>query len=99
MTELVGIPIASLGAAGLLGVAVLLVLTGWLVPRRTYRDKAHEASEWRTESRIKDQQILELTTQNQMMLKAFGPTLTDFLQGLRRAGVGSAPEVRERDDA
>jgi hypothetical protein len=56
-----------------------------LVPRKTYDDKAHEADEWRTESRIKDQQIHELTEQNTAMLRAFGPTLTDFLRGLRQA--------------
>lgn len=95
MPELIGIPLDVLAPSALLGVAVLMILTGRLVPRRTYDDKAHEATEWRTESRLKDQQILELTNQNQAMLRAFGPTLTDFLQGLRRAGVGPVPEEGE----
>lgn len=97
MTELVGIPISSLAPGALLGIAILLILTGGLIPRRTHNDMAHDRDEWRTESRVKDQQILELTEQNQMMLKAFGPTLTDFLQGLRRAGVG--PKPGEGDDS
>jgi hypothetical protein len=92
MTELVGIPVGILAPSALAGLAVLLILTGLLIPRRTYMDKAHEADQWRTESRIKDQQILELTEQNRAMLRAFGPTLTDFLAGLRRAGVGTREE-------
>lgn len=89
MTEIVGIPISALAPSALAGIAVLLILTGHLIPKRTHDEKTHEANEWRTESRIKDQQILELTEQNRAMLNAFGPTLTDFLQGLRRAGVGT----------
>lgn len=89
MHELIGIPITTLAPSALAGIAVLLVLTGRLVPRRTYDDKVHESTEWRTESRIKDQQILELTEQNTKMLNAFGPTLTDFLKQLRRVAVES----------
>lgn len=58
-------------------------------------DSAHSESEWRTESRIKDQQIAELTQQNTSMLNAFGPTLTDFLRGLRRAGIGAREDESE----
>lgn len=42
------------------GLGVWLILTGRLVPRATLEDKAHEANEWRTEGRIKDQQIAAL---------------------------------------
>src|SRR5688500_320591 len=49
-------------------------------------DEQHEKGEWRTESRLKDQTLSELNQQNRAMLDAFGPTLTDFLQSLRRAG-------------
>lgn len=89
MTELTGIPITALAPSALAGLAVLLVLTGFLIPKRTHDEMTHDRDEWRTESRLKDQQILELTQQNQKMLNAFGPTLTDFLAGLRRAGVGT----------
>lgn len=92
MSELIGVPIEILAPSALAGLAVLLILTGRLIPRSTYDDKVHEANEWRSESRIKDQQILELTEQNRSMLRAFGPTLTDFLAGLRRAGVGTREE-------
>ena len=80
-----GIPLADVSPWALVAMFVVLVATGRLIPRRTYDDKAHEADEWRAESRVKDQQSHELTEQNSAMLKAFGPTLTDFLQGLRRA--------------
>ena len=89
MTELIGIPVSALAPGAIAGLAVLLVLTGWLVPKRTHDEVTHDRDEWRSESRVKDQQILELTEQNQKMLNAFGPTLTDFLSGLRRAGVGT----------
>lgn len=89
MTDLVGIPVSVLAPSALAGLAVLLVLTGYLIPKRTHDEVTHDRDEWRAESRVKDQQILELTEQNQKMLNAFGPTLTDFLAGLRRAGVAS----------
>lgn len=67
----------------LLGFTVLAIITGRLIPRRTYDDKAHEADEWRAEARIKDQQIHELTEQNTVMLREFGPTVTALLRGIR----------------
>lgn len=96
MNDFVGIPIDILAPSALAGLCVLLILTGRLVPRRTYDDKAHEVDQWRTESRIKDQQILELTEQNTKMLNAFGPTLADFLRSIRRHGVQPAEEGDDR---
>lgn len=42
-----GIPIADLTAPGLLGIAILLLLLGRIVPRATLKDKALEADKWR----------------------------------------------------
>lgn len=42
-----GIPLVGLTAPGLVGIAVVLLLTGRIVPRATLRDKAQEATEWR----------------------------------------------------
>lgn len=89
MSDIIGIPVSALAPSALAGLAVLLVFTGWLIPKRTHDEVTHDRDEWRAESRVKDQQILELTEQNKAMLNAFGPTLTDFLAGLRRAGVGT----------
>lgn len=58
-----GIPVWSLTPSFLLGLTVLYILMGRLVPRKTYDDKVHEANEWRAEGRIKDQQIAELNRQ------------------------------------
>lgn len=41
-----GIPLAGLTAPTLLGIAVLLLLLGRIVPRSTYLDKKEEASKW-----------------------------------------------------
>lgn len=56
---------------------------------RELADVSHDRSEWRTEARLNQQTASELNQQNQAMLNAFGPTLTDFLQALRRAGVAA----------
>jgi hypothetical protein len=90
---------AASGGWVLTAAFVYAVLSGRLVPRSTLDsqvtmlneridDEQHEKSEWRTESRLKDQTVSELSDQNRAMLNAFGPTLTDFLSSLRRAGVG-----------
>lgn len=42
-----GLPIAELTAPGLLGIAILLLLLGKLVPKSTLTDKAKEADRWR----------------------------------------------------
>lgn len=42
-----GIPLIALTAPTLLGIAVLMLLTGRLVPRSTLTDKAAEAERWR----------------------------------------------------
>lgn len=50
---------------------------------RELDDANHERSEWRTEARLNQQAVVELSEQNRAMLSAFGPTLTDFLEKLR----------------
>lgn len=42
-----GIPLENLSAKVLLGIAVLMILMGLLVPRRTYNDKVKESERWR----------------------------------------------------
>lgn len=42
-----GIPIAGLTAPALLGIAVLMLLLGRIIPRSTYQDKCDEAERWR----------------------------------------------------
>lgn len=42
-----GFPLVGLTAPALCGIFVLLVFTGLLVPRRTYKDKCAESDRWR----------------------------------------------------
>jgi hypothetical protein len=42
-----GIPIDKLTAPVLLGICVLLILTGRLIPRRVYQDKSEECDRYR----------------------------------------------------
>lgn len=63
MTDLLGIPLSALAPGAIAGIACLLVLTGRLVPRRTYDDEVGRANQWMAEARIKDQQIAEKDTQ------------------------------------
>lgn len=63
---------------------------------RELEDAQHERSEWRIEARLNQQTIVELTEQNQAMLSAFGPTLTDFLENMRRLATKVRGEERER---
>ena len=68
--ELMGINVAQGGAVALLAVVVLMVLTGRLIPRRTYDDLKEERDGWRTahiesetartEERDQNRQLLEL---------------------------------------
>lgn len=92
-----GISVELLQGIGVVGLVVLfwlMLATGRLFTRRQYDDVIHDRDEWRTEARLKDQAVSELSDQNRAMLNAFGPTLTDFLHSLRRAGVG---EMDEKD--
>lgn len=81
---LYGFPLYTLTPSALLGVVVLMILTGRLIPRRTYEDQVERANQWMAESRIKDQQLHELAEQNNAMLKEFGPTVTQFMDALRK---------------
>lgn len=55
---------------------------------------AHDRDEWRAESRLRDQHIVELTEQNTMLLREIAPTLNSFLASLRQA----ANEVKAGDE-
>lgn len=72
---------------------------GWLkdATAREVEDANHERNEWRTEARLNQQTAVELNEQNRAMLSAFGPTLTDFLDSLRRVAGLVRDEEREHD--
>ena len=92
MTELVGIPLGALAPSALLGFTVLLILTDRLVWHKRLDALEKKVEEWQKEAEAWKAAADETSKQNAAMLRAFGPTLTDFLQGLRRAGVGTREE-------
>lgn len=79
-----GIPYVGLSAPAIVGILVLFIATGRLVPRRTYDDKVHEAGEWRAEARIKDAQLAEKDKQLRHMAEV-GETVKDIMRSLPRA--------------
>ena len=49
----------NLGTVAVVVLVGWLVVTGKLVPRRTYEDVLHDRDEWRAEGRIKDAELAE----------------------------------------
>jgi len=87
-----GIPIADVTAPTLLGITVLMILLGWLIPKSTYKNKAEEAEKWRLayeaerEARkTSDSQTTELLelakTTNSIVLAAFGTSARQSGEG------------------
>lgn len=82
-----GIPIADLTAPGLVGIAVLMVLFGLLVPRRTYNDKVEEnkrlwlaletSEKARAASDAQAREMLELTKTSHAMITAIFQSSSD----------------------
>lgn len=62
-----GIPLAwpSLGATGLLALAVILVLTGRLVPRSTLRDMRDERDKWKAAHDVSAEQVTRMLSEEQ----------------------------------
>ena len=67
----------------LVALFVVLIYRGKLIPRSSYDDQVHEKNEARTESRLRAQENLALTEQNNTLLHEIAPTLTHFLQDMR----------------
>lgn len=84
-----GVPLLSLTPSVLLGVAVLLILTGRLVPRRTYDDLMHDRNEALTSSRIKDTQIAEKDRQIEHLIEV-GRTVEAIMRAIPHP-----PEVKQ----
>jgi hypothetical protein len=75
-----GISVIGLTPAALLGIAILMLLTGRLVPRSTYQDKTKEAEQWRqayeaersarTKSDAQTRELLEIARMSEHFLSA-----------------------------
>ncbi len=68
---------------GLVSLFVWLIYTGRLVPRSTLEDAHHDATEWRTESRIKDAQLAEKDRQLTHMTEV-GRTVDSIMRSIQR---------------
>lgn len=72
-----------------IGVVAVVVVVGWLlatgrlVTRREAENMGHDRDEWRTEARLKDQTITELTEQNQQLLEV-GRTVKAIFTAISR---------------
>ncbi|MYX14368.1 hypothetical protein GTY67_13275 [Streptomyces sp. SID8374] len=64
MAELFGFKLADIGAVALLVIVVLMVLTGRLVPRRTYDDLKEDRNDWRTAHNKVADALTEAVRQN-----------------------------------
>ena len=87
-----GISVSNLTPAVLIGIAVLMLLLGWLVPRRTLRDVQNESARWhraydlereaRVTSVAQTAELLELgKTSHAILVALFGTT-----ERLRQSG-------------
>lgn len=61
------------------------VVKGDLIPRSTHEEKEHEANEWRTEGRIKDQAIIATLDQVKDAVEEQGRTTHAFIEALQKA--------------
>ncbi|GED89317.1 hypothetical protein [Streptomyces sp. 6-11-2] len=95
MGELIGAGWATVGTTGLLGLAVLLVLTGKLVPRRLYLDMRQERDTWR-QAHTESEKARQVAQQQVGELLELSRTAGHILTSLPRPdgqGVSSGAEV------
>lgn len=78
-SELWGVPVGSIGATGILGIVVLLVLMGKLVPRRSLEDTLKERDDWRAAHGVSEEARIELQQQVGELLQLSRLTTT-FIQ-------------------
>lgn len=81
------VPISHLTPYGLVGITILLILTGRLIPRRTLDDALHDRDEWRAAHRISETSRAEMAGQVDELLE-HARTTDAFIRSLgdRRDG-------------
>lgn len=79
-----GIPIVGMTSPALLGIVILLILTGKLIPRRTYDDMKEDRDSWRAAHAVSEEARIHTAQQLDEMMEV-GQTVKDVLQALRRA--------------
>lgn len=76
-----GVSLIGLTPAGLLLIAVLMVLTGRLVPRNTYLEKSKEADQWRQAYEVERAARTASDAQTRELLEV-AKTSKQFLEGV-----------------
>ncbi|MEU5660063.1 hypothetical protein ABZ802_31260 [Streptomyces sp. NPDC047737] len=94
-SELMGINITQGGAVALLTLVVLMVLTGRLVPRRTYDDLLKERDTWREAHTVSESARTSERAQTQELLE-LSRTSAHALQALPGTGLQDEKEVDVR---
>jgi hypothetical protein len=84
-----GIPLVGLTAPTVLFIGVLLILTGRLVPRRTYQDMKEDRDHWRTAHAVSEEARIAKSRQLDVVLEV-SETVKDVLQALQRPGEGGS---------
>jgi hypothetical protein len=64
-----GIPLGDLTAPGLLGVTVLMMLLGWIVPRKTLNDQIKQTEKWQTAYELERQSRVSSDSQTTELLE------------------------------
>ena len=88
MPEAWGIPLTGLTAPALLGLAIFLILRGYLVPRSTYDDLKDDRDQWREAHRVSEEARLTQVRQLDAVLEV-GETVKNVMTALdhvRREG-------------
>jgi len=88
--EVFGVDVTQGGAVALLAIVVLMVLTGRLIPRRTYDDMREERNMWRTAAHDAEQLTRKQQDQIDEMLE-LSRTAGHVLTSLPGQGVGGDP--------
>lgn len=84
-----GLPISAVGPGALLTLVVILILTGRLIPRRTFQDMRDDRDHWRTAAALSEETKRELASQNAELLEAVR-TANAFYRSIEKASGGQA---------
>lgn len=84
-----GLPIGDYGPEAILGIGVLCIIFGLLVPRKTYLDAQHDRDMWRAAHMISEQARAEGAAQVDELLE-HARTTDAFIRSIERASKASS---------
>lgn len=86
-----GIPLVGLSAPAILSVVVMMVMTGRLVPRKTYDDVIRERDEWRAAHSVSEEARRAEASQKTEILLPIARTMEHVLESLPKPKSSEAP--------